>query len=134
MTSEYDERLEGRRPEFARMSLRPGLGYNVMHEMASTMLEFDLHKKLIDVPNALQHGKKYWPLGRYLKRSLRTMVGKDKNLSPEALDEIQKKMLIMRQTAFDNSEPLEKHVLAASEGRRIQIYANERRKKKVNRL
>lgn len=134
MTSEYDPRLEGRRPEFARMSLRPGIGYNVMHEVASTLLDYDLHKTLIDVPQSLQHGKKKWPLGRYLRRSLRAMIGREKNISPEALNEIQTKMQAMREAAFNASEPLSKHILAATEGRRIQIYANEQRKKKVMRI
>lgn len=134
MTSEYDPRLEGRRPEFARMSLRPGLGHGFMHEVASTMLQFDIHKTMADVPATLSHGKKKWPLGRYLRRSLREMVGKEKNISAEALDEIQARMQVMRNTAFHLSEPLSKQVLKASEGRRIQIYANEARKKKVIRI
>lgn len=134
MTSEYDPRLEGRRPEFARMSLRPGIGYGVMHEVASTLLEYDVHKTLVDVPQSLQHGKKKWPLGRYLRRSLRTMIGREKTMSPEARHEMEEKMRAMRELAFNNSEPLKKHVLAASEGRRIQIEAKEVLKKKVVKL
>lgn len=131
MTSEYDPRLEGRRPEFARMSLRPGIGYNVMHEVASTLLEFDLHKVLIDVPHSLQHGKKKWPLGRYLRRSLRALIGKDKNQTEQSAAQLAEKLQAMREAAFNNSEPLKKHVLSASEGRRIQIHSNETRKKKA---
>lgn len=134
MTAEYDERLEGRRPEFARMSLRPGIGHDVMYEVASTMLEFDLHKKTADVPHSLQHGTRKWPLGQYLRRSLRTMVGKEKKMSPEAFNETQERMRPLRESAFNASRPLKEYVLKVSEGRRIQIHANEARKKKVNRL
>jgi len=134
MTSEYDPRLEGRRPEFARMSLRPGIGYSVMHEVASTLLEFDLHKHLPDAPYSLQHGTKKWPLGRYLRRNLRCMIGRDKNTPQVIYEQMEKKMRPLREAAFNASIPLKTAVLSASEGRRIQIHANERRKKKVKPL
>lgn len=134
MTSEYDPRLEGRRPEFARMSLRPGIGYGVMHEVASTLLEYDLHKVLPDVPYSLQHGTKKWPLGRYLRRSLRCMIGREKNTPEAIINEMEKKMQPLREAAFNASEPLKTHILQASEGRRLQIAAHERRKKKVKTL
>ena len=77
MTSPKDDRLEGRYPEFARMSLRPGIGADAMHEIASQLLTYDLEKKLIDVPLSLRHGAHNLPLGRYLRRHLRELVGKD---------------------------------------------------------
>lgn len=73
LTNKYDIRLNGRHPEFARMSLRPGIGADAMHEVASTVLEFNLVETQGDVPSALRHGSRILPLGRYLRRKLRTL-------------------------------------------------------------
>jgi len=132
MTRDDDPRLEGRLPEFARMSLRPALGVGMMHELASTLLTYDLEEKMIDVPLALQHGTKQWPLGRFLRRKLRTFIGKDPNTPKEVMDQLHEKMSPMREDAFHNSQPFKEKVLEASLGKRIQIEAREhRRSKKV---
>lgn len=57
MTKIDDPRLEGRHPEFSRMSLKPGIGYDMVPEIASTILEYDL-ETMEDVPTQLQHGKR----------------------------------------------------------------------------
>lgn len=75
MTSHNDERLDGRHPEFARMSNRPGIGADFMHEVASTLLQYNLENE--DVPFALAHGKRVLPLGRYLRTKLSQYIGKD---------------------------------------------------------
>lgn len=74
MTSGDDPRLGGRHPEFARMSLRPGLGYDALFELSSEILKLDLVDPQGDVPSALRHGSRLLPLGRYLRRKLRSMV------------------------------------------------------------
>lgn len=74
MTSVDDPRLGGRHPEFARMSLRPGLGYDALFELSSEILKLDLVDPQGDVPSALRHGSRLLPLGRYLRRKLRSMV------------------------------------------------------------
>lgn len=71
MTGKNDARLNGRHPEFARMSNRPGIGADAMHDVASTVLEFNLVESQGDVPSALRRGKRILPLGRYLRRRLR---------------------------------------------------------------
>lgn len=86
MTKADDMRLFGRHPEFARMSLRPGLGYDSLHELASTLMQFNLEDTEADVPSALRHGKRLMPLGRYLRGRLRTLVGKDEKAPQATLD------------------------------------------------
>lgn len=77
MTKRQDPRLNGREPEFARMSNRPGIGHDMMYEVASTLMTFDLELTETDVPVSLRHGSKNLPLGRYLRKKLRTFIGRD---------------------------------------------------------
>lgn len=93
MTHRQDPRLAGRDPEFARMSLKPGLGLDMMHEAASAFLEHDLEQSESDVPVTLRHGSRMMPLGRYLRKNLRKMVGRDEKTPPEILAAQQKEML-----------------------------------------
>lgn len=92
MTERGHPNLNGRHPEFARMSNRPGIGKMAMHDVASALLSLNLENAQPDVPSALRHGNRLLPLGRYLRRYLRTLVGKDEKISQEAFDEVQKKM------------------------------------------
>lgn len=129
MTRHDDPRLEGRLPEFARMSLRPGIGYSLMHDLASTLMELQLDTKLIDVPTCLAHGKLKLPLGRYLRRSLRKLIGKEPNAPQEVINALKEKMRPLREAAFNASTPFKTAVLEASLGKRIQIEAKAKRKK-----
>lgn len=129
MTKHDDPRLEGRLPEFARMSLRPGIGYSLMHDLASTLMELDLDNKLVDVPISLAHGKLKLPLGRYLRRSLRKLIGKEPNAPPEVINALKEKMRPLREAAFNNSIPFKTAILEASLGKRIQLEAKSKRKK-----
>lgn len=80
MTSCDDEKLQGRHPEFSRMSRRPGIGAHAMQAVGNALTtEYgaDIIIQNKDVPSNLQHGKKSMPLGRYLKSVLRKEVGID---------------------------------------------------------
>lgn len=87
MTSATDFRLEGRHPEFVRMSRRPGIGVSAMHEVASELLRYDLVEAIGDVPEGLRHGAAVLPLGRFLKRKLRLLCGYEQNAPPEKVEE-----------------------------------------------
>lgn len=120
LTKEDDPRLNGRHPEFARMSTRPGLGYDALHEVASTLMQFNLDER-DDVPSSLQHGKKILPLGRYLRQNLRLMVGKEKNAPSSTVAKAQEKM----QTVLDDlarTTSLERNSLL--DAARIQMIYN----------
>lgn len=104
MTSLTDTRLEGRHPEFARMSNRPGIGADMMHEVASTLLNFNLETTQADVPVSLRHGSRMLPLGRYLTGKLRTYVGKDPG-APEAIkQEREKELQRLRDASADRGK------------------------------
>lgn len=133
-TKDGDPRLEGKRPEFGCMSLRPGIGAGMMHDLASTLLEFGLDKKLDDVPGILQHGMKKYPIGRYLKRLLRELIGKEKNAPKSVMVEGRARLQGLRDRAFSSSTSFKAALLEASLGRRIQIGSKEKRSKKGIRL
>lgn len=67
--------LEGRHPEFARMSNRPGIGAGAMEIMARTLGSQYLSWETGDVPSELKIGGKRVPLGRYLLARLRKEMG-----------------------------------------------------------
>lgn len=127
MTQPTDTRLNGRYPEFCRMSLRPGIGAHIIDDYASTLLELDYTE--IDVPSGLRHGSKIWPIGRYLKRRLRSRIG----LSPEtpqlAKDQTFNEMQPLRQYAFDNSTSLASVVKQVYEGQTSQLEGRFKAKK-----
>lgn len=76
MTKGDDKRLNGRYPEFSRMSRRPGVGATAMEDVASSLMRHsDVALVGGDVPTALVHGRKAMPLGRYLRRCLRKELG-----------------------------------------------------------
>lgn len=103
MTMRDDPRLEGREPEFARMSLRPGIGHDFMYEVASSFMLHNLEQTEGDVPSTLRHGESQLPLGRYLTKKLRNMVGRDEKAPQSTIDKIQEELQGVRQNAFDNS-------------------------------
>lgn len=78
MTGKDDERLGGRHPEFARMSLRPGIGALSIQRLAAA-LDGPAGRADIqhtgDVPGVLRTGGKLMPLGRYLRSKLRGELG-----------------------------------------------------------
>jgi hypothetical protein len=103
MTRFDDHRLLGRYPEFSRMSLRPGLGANAMHDVASVLMQYNLEETLPDVPGQVRIGSRKVPIGRYLRQQLRSMVGHDKASPEVSLHELEAKLCLVRQAAFNSS-------------------------------
>lgn len=79
MRKKLDPRLGNRHPEFARMSLRPGIGALAIETVAHA-LESGFGAELVqetgDVPSGLKHGARMMPLGRYLRQKLRKQLGR----------------------------------------------------------
>lgn len=108
LTSPDDPRLQGRQPEFARMSLRPGIGAYSMEEIARCLQSkagWDEIERLGDVPTVLRHGRKLLPLGRYLRRRLRKELSfVEVGQSKEAEVRLQTEMLAMFSDYLATSE------------------------------
>lgn len=78
MTAYDDDRLCGKHPEFARMSLRPGIGFPAICSIAAALQNkhgWDYIKNTGDVPQMLTHERRDLPLGRYLRSQLRNALG-----------------------------------------------------------
>lgn len=90
--SDYQKKmLGGLYPEYARMSLRPGVGALAVPQIINVYkkaLENDWISSKEDVPNELQYGKKKWPLGRYLRQKLREAMGRPRETPTHALQKI----------------------------------------------
>lgn len=132
MTRTDDPRLAGRHPEFSRMSLKPGIGYNYMHEVASTLMQFNLEDTAQgDVPSSLRHGTRTLPLGRYLTRKLRSMVGKPEGAPDETIKARAEEMRPLQQAARNSSShPSLKHqVTLENKAARLSQAAKSKLKK-----
>lgn len=141
LTDWHNPLLEGRHPEFARMSNRPGIGADAMDEVASDLLTHGLEKTLEDVPSTLAHGKRAWPLGRYLKRRLRERIGRDKNAPKSVVEKIEKELQPLRESAYNNAVPgfknfaFKQAIIEKGEQKRRNIEARDKihrsRKKRI---
>lgn len=129
LTRYDDARLEGRMPEFSRMSLRPGIGRDAMHEVADVWLRYNLEDLEMDVPTALRRGSRMWPLGQYLRRQLRLMVGKEERAPDEVMAEAFERLLPLRLAARQDSEnpSFKKHVVEAFAQERL----NKQKRSKI---
>lgn len=110
------------------MSLRPGIGADFMHEVASAWMEFDLDAREDDVPSSLREGGRMLPLGRYLRGRLRELTGKEKNAPASTLRRMEEEMRPLREAArADQENPsFKSKVVAASEGRRRSMVGRRR--------
>ena len=108
------------------MSLRPGIGAGMMDEVASTLLTLGLENGSDDVPSSLQHGKRSLPLGRYLRRRLRTLIGNAPEAPASVINEAKKEMLPLRQAAWDSSTSFKTEVINAGKGKRANLAAKQR--------
>lgn len=69
---DHEYLLSGRHPEFARMSLRPGIGATAVPDLVDVLTSgpgCDTLARVGDVPHALMMEKKSIPLGRYIKKN-----------------------------------------------------------------
>lgn len=127
MTRKDDPRLVyGQHPEFARMSLRPGIGHSAMHEVASQIMEFDLVDREGDVPVTLRFGSRIMPLGRYLARTLRELVGEEKNAPQIALDRMDAEMLPLRLAARSNGTTFKTEIIKKADQAVLNMETRQR--------
>lgn len=123
MTAPDDIRLFGREPEFPARSLKPGIGHDGLWDVASAMMQHSLDESMADVPSALRHGGRELPLGRYMRRKLRGMVGRSEDAPQETLEAIEAELSPLRLAARTSSEnpSFKARVVSEGDGRVAQI-------------
>lgn len=99
LTRSDDDRLEGRRPEFARMSMRPGIAAGYAPEVARSLLQKNALSGAVDVPSQMQLGERVVPIPRFLRLKLRSEVGRSEKTPASVLEELEKKLLPLRARA-----------------------------------
>lgn len=126
------EQLNGRHPEFARMSLRPGIGAGFIEDLASTCLEFGLDTP-DKLPSALRHGPKSRPLGSYLRNRLRERVGISKSdMTEYNVKKAKEELQPLSESAYTNTSAgfrafaFKQKVIDAGTGKRQNLEAKTR--------
>lgn len=113
LTAPDDPRLQGRHPEFARMSNRPGIGALAIPSIAEAMTTDAGASNIIlngDVPASLKSGNRSLPLGRYLRQKLRKELGHDKKTPQELLLRLQQEKTEILATELQKPENKNKSV------------------------
>jgi len=139
LTKFNDPLLAGRFPEFARMSLRPGIGAGATSVIASRLFDAPAATLIAntgDVPSVLRSGRKSLPLGRYLTRCLRSNYGGDPETPktvPPALQKKREEMYALRQACgshpvFKVLKPFIDHQRIHNAENRAKIQASRGRK------
>lgn len=117
MTATDDVRLNGRHPEFARMSLKPGIGADALWDAASEIMRYSLEERNV---SQIRHGSQKLPLGRYLRRKLQDMTGLDElqrqRINDAALSQVYEQLQLVREVAFATDKAVQEVFREANEG------------------
>lgn len=132
MTADNDTRLApGQVPEFARMSLRPGIGADALWDVASVMMQYSLEKQL---PSQLRHGAKLLPLGRYLRNRLSKVLGQNEeerqSLSDQALSHLYEELSLVRSVAWATDKSVRQVFAEANAGYEQALIGKQTLKRK----
>lgn len=128
MTSKHDRRLDGREPEFSRMSNQNGgIGIPSVPGIAAVARERLKSGVSNDVPTAVRIAGKISPLGRYLRKQVRLALGGDGKAPQEVIDEMEKEMLPLYILAKSDPEniTLKKQIIARCRGDVASLKARQ---------
>lgn len=110
------DRLRGRAPEFATMSLRPGVGAGAAEIVAKA-----IERREVDIPSRLRMDGQMRPLGRYIKRKITEHFAH--------ADKIQayEKQVWLRSVSEEKVKEIE---AAKAEGKTPELYRWEKRRQR----
>lgn len=104
LTKREDERLDGRHPEFTRMSLRPGIGGDAARVFAAGYSDRGGAAGLAlagDVSPVVSIGRSKMPMGRYIRERTREALGMDKKMPASEKERLEKEYALL--TAEDKA-------------------------------
>lgn len=85
MTSYTNPALEGKQREFARMSLKPGIGALECENIGKRLKRaFENGAVALDVPGEIRQAGRKMPVGRYVQSKMREAVGWEPNMPQDA--------------------------------------------------
>lgn len=122
MTRPGDPRLDGRYPEFTRMSLKPAIGSNAIKCVALALTESQRDTD-DDVPAALRVGGFIRPFGRTLRNRLRRSLDRYEGAPPSTLKALQEGMQNVREIAFPHSLSITEVLNAISQGDYLNLLS-----------
>lgn len=84
------QKLKGRKPEYARMSLKPGIGALAIKQMVTSTVQSPRLEKILinslDAPAVLRTSGSILPLGKYLRRKWREALGRSSDTPKSELE------------------------------------------------
>lgn len=119
MTKKSDTRLGGRFPEFARMSLKPGLGATAMPIIAEKVLSnywTSESLKSEGAPRFLKAGGSFLPFDRYLRGKLEHEFGFDQSLCGKLRRESLRSEAFLKELSDVSSDPVALTAFLRSKG------------------
>lgn len=123
---ESDPRAGGRRREFSRMSLRPGIGAEGLEATIASMMESAGSRAIAkkgDVPVHVMIEGRRFPLGRYLRRRMREELG----WRPEAPPEVQRVVRAKRAVEDVRKVERQRHQSDLIARKRVELADSKRR-------
>lgn len=134
MTKADDKRLNGKHPEFARMSLRPhGLGAGSLGTLASAIEQHGARYRAQhgDIPTTLRFDGKILPIGRYLAEKLRGALGIIKKRYVRGQEPLKVHLLLRQLEAADKSRSAAREVRRQYQARRAEQRLRDSQLRKV---
>lgn len=101
------QKLKGRHPEFARMSLKPGIGAIAIKKLINFTAQSRAGNhvnKCIDAPVVLRNDGSMLSLGRYLRRKWREALGREADPPQSVVQEHYREMLRMFQDGKEQAQ------------------------------
>lgn len=132
MTAKDDPRLEGRSPEFARMSLKPGIGALAVGRIAETIRARCDASSLVDAPPFLKSGEQTLLLGRYVRGLIRKELGysEDGKMPEIVQQEIALKLRALHAYALENNIKAKEVFLSLQKASDKEVFWEEIKNRK----
>lgn len=118
----------GRRTEFSRMSLKPGIGAAAMEATVASLLQSGGARAVAesgDVPWSVRVEGKRRPMGKYLRSRMRESIGWDSGAPPDA-----QRAIALREQSIPLKEKADRRIASALQAEKILELEESKRRLK----